>query len=33
MNANEELLAGYADPDSSYPDDDPDATLFEYKLC
>ena len=35
MNANEEMLAGYADilmlP--SYPDADPDATLFEYRLC
>ena len=29
MNANEEMLAGYADPDASYPD----ATLFEYRLC
>ena len=26
MNANEEMLAGYADPDASYPDADPDAT-------
>ena len=32
MNANEELLAGYANPDVSYPDADPDATLFEYRL-
>ena len=24
MNANEEMLAGYADPDASYPDADPD---------
>ena len=24
--ANEEMLAGYADPDASYPDADPDAT-------
>ena len=23
MNANEEMLAGYADPDASYPDADP----------
>ena len=27
MNANEEMLAGYADPDASYPDADPDATF------
>ena len=26
MNANEDMLAGYADPDASYPDADPDAT-------
>ena len=26
MNANEEMHAGYADPDASYPDADPDAT-------
>ena len=26
VNANEEMLAGYADPDASYPDADPDAT-------
>ena len=26
MNANEEMLAGYADPYAGYPDDDPDAT-------
>ena len=26
MNANEEMLAGYADPDAGYPDADPDAT-------
>ena len=25
-HANEEMLAGYADPDASYPDADPDAT-------
>ena len=25
MNANEEMLAGYADPDAGYPDADPDA--------
>ena len=25
MNANEEMLADYADPDASYPDADPDA--------
>ena len=31
MNANEEMFAGYAD--TSYPDDDPDATLFELRLC
>ena len=28
MNANKEMLAGYADPDASYPDADPDATLI-----
>ena len=33
MNANEEMLAGYANPDASYPDADPDAALFEYRLC
>ena len=33
LNANEEMLASYADPDASYPDADPDATLFEYRLC
>ena len=26
MNANEEMLAGYADPDAGYPDADPAAT-------
>ena len=26
MNANEEMLADYADPDAGYPDADPDAT-------
>ena len=26
VNVNEEMLAGYADPDASYPDADPDAT-------
>ena len=26
LNANEEMLAGYADPDASYPDADPYAT-------
>ena len=26
MNANMEMLAGYADPDASYPDADPGAT-------
>ena len=25
-NANEEMLAGYADPDAGYPDADPGAT-------
>ena len=29
MNANEEMLADYADPNASYPDADPDATKFE----
>ena len=33
MNATEEMLAGYADPDASYPDANPDATKFEYRLC
>ena len=33
MNVNEEMLAGYADPDASYPDADRDATQFEYRLC
>ena len=26
LNANEEMLAGYADPDAGYPDTVPDAT-------
>ena len=26
MYDNEEMLAGYADPDASYPDADPDAS-------
>ena len=26
MNVNGKMLAGYADPDASYPDADPDAT-------
>ena len=26
VNANKEMLAGYADPDAGYPDVDPDAT-------
>ena len=33
MNANEEMLAGYTDPDDSYPYADPDATQLEYRLC
>ena len=33
VNANEEMLAGYADRDTGYPDADPDATKFEYRLC
>ena len=33
LNLNEKMLAGYADPDASYHDADPDATLFEYRLC
>ena len=33
VNANEEMLACFSDPDASYPDADPDATLFEYRLC
>ena len=28
LNANEEMLAGYADPDASYPDADSDATYL-----
>ena len=28
LNANEEMLAGYADPDASYPDAAPDAILL-----
>ena len=28
LYVNEEMLAGYADPDASYPDADPDATLI-----
>ena len=32
MNANEEMLAGYANPDASQPDADPDAALFEYRF-
>ena len=31
MNANEEMLAGNAVTDASYPDADPDATLLEYR--
>ena len=30
MNANEEMLAGYADPDASYPDADTD---YVSELC
>ena len=26
VNANEEMLVGYADPDAGYSDADPDAT-------
>ena len=33
LNGNEEMLAGYAYPDAGYPDADPDATKFEYRLC
>ena len=29
VNANEEMLAGYAEPDADYPDADPDASYFE----
>ena len=32
MNANEEMLAGYADPNAGYHDTDTDATQFEYRL-
>ena len=28
MNATEEMLAGYADPDFSHPDTDPDPTFL-----
>ena len=28
MNANEEMLAGYAEPDAGYPDADPDALIL-----
>ena len=33
MHAYEEMLAGYVDPDASYPEADPDSSLFECKLC
>ena len=33
MHAYEEMLAGYVDPDASYPDADPDSSLYECKLC
>ena len=33
MNANEEMLSGYADPNAGYPDADPNSTYFEYRLC
>ena len=33
MNAIKEMLAGLANTDAGYPDADPDATLFEYRLC
>ena len=33
MNANEEMLAGYAYPDAGFPDADPCATKCEYRLC
>ena len=33
VNAHEEMLAGYADPDASYPDANLDANQFEYRLC
>ena len=33
MNANDEMLAGYADPDAIYPRAEPGATEFEYRLC
>ena len=33
MNADEKKLAGYADADAGYPDFDPDAFEFEYRLC
>ena len=32
MLMNEEMLAGNADVDAGYPDADPDATYFEYRL-
>ena len=33
MNANEEMLAGYAYHDAGYPHAYPCATLCEYRLC
>ena len=31
VNANEEMLTG--NTDASYPDTDPGATYFKYRLC
>ena len=33
LNANEEMFIGNADADAIDPHADPDATLFEYRLC
>ena len=33
MNAYDDMLAGYADPDVGYPFAGPDTTYFEYRLC
>ena len=29
VNANEKMLAGYADPDAGYPNADPDASSLD----
>lgn len=33
LNTNEQLLASNADADTRYPDADPDASVFDYRLC